>query len=78
MSITKSIKLNEIAKEKIEKVSYSTQGNLIVLYKGETEWCLVYDNAGNKIPKGKDRFILEKSAAGNEDILNYLIDKAEE
>ena len=76
MPINKSIKLNEIIKEKVEKVSYSDQENLIIRYKNETEWYFVYDNTGNKIPKGKDKLILEKGAAGNEDILDYLLDEA--
>lgn len=78
MGIAKGVKLSEIRKDDVERVSYSDQGNLIIRYKGETEWCLVYDNQGNKIPKGKDKYVLEKAAAGNEDILNYLLSEAEE
>lgn len=78
MSITKSIRLNEVKKENIEKVSYSDQGNLIIRYKGETDWYFVYDNQEKKIPKGTPKQILEKGAAGNEDILNYLLNRAEE
>jgi|GEM_PF-3848927 len=77
MGITKVIKLSEIRKENIEKVGYSNQGNLIIRYKGETDWYFVYDNQGNKIPKGTPKQILEKGAAGNEDILNYLLQEAE-
>lgn len=78
MAISKSIKLGDIRKENIEKVSYSAQDNLIIRYRGETEWYFVYDNQGNKMPRGKDKYILEKAAAGNEDILNYLLSRAEE
>lgn len=77
MGITKVIKLSEIKKENIERVSYSDQGNLIIRYKGEIDWYLVHDNQGNKIPKGTSKQILEKAAAGNEDILNYLLKEAE-
>ncbi len=78
MGITKALKLSEIKKENIEEVSYSTLDNLIIRYKGETEWFFVHDNQGNKIPKGKDISILEKAAVGNEDILNYLLSKVKE
>jgi hypothetical protein len=77
MGIAGAMKLNEIKKENIEKVGYSDQGNLVIRYKGKADWCFVYDNQGNRIIKGAPKQILEKGAAGNEDILNYLLEEAE-
>jgi len=85
MSITRGHKLDNIKKNNVEEVGYSDQGNLIFRNRGDSEWYFVFDNNQSKMPKTKiENFsIREKTAdaaitlnaAGNEDVLAYLLGK---
>ena len=73
MCISKGYKLSKITKADIQSVRYSN-GNIVFQQKDSSEWYYVYDNFGNKI----SRDCTSNMAAGNEDILDYLLSNAED
>jgi len=81
MSALEGKKLNEIKKSSIAEVRI-VENNLEFRYLTETAWYFVLDNRGNKISKDRLQFTVRKqlveAAAGNEDILDYLINQIKE
>jgi len=72
LSIIKGeVRLRQIDRQRVEKVSYSDKGNMVLKYKEEDEWKFVLDDNGNKIHKRQIQEL--RKAIANPAAIDWLI-----
>lgn len=75
--IVGSERLSEIVKGRVERARYY-DNNLIIRYEGDENWYWVVNEAGERISRDYREKILEKAGAGNQEVIDFLLDLAKE